>query len=299
MVDQNYVRELEGQVSELTRQNSELENKLIAQKLSDQDRISTMAHEIKNPTGAIAGFTEIMLGKINEGDCENLEEYSGYIANSTKALCDLVDTINNPEQKKSNQTKNFHFFKLSELIEGIYKISKGRKDFKDIEFKYNPDDFSNIAFKDVDSLQSDYKIAIKNAIVNAFEASSKGDGIYVDIKEGIDSYNVVVRNKGKLTDSQLEDFFEENNSTKGTNGFGTYIMKKLTKQNCGDVKVENFYDQKHNEDQVKVTIEISKEYVKELKNSSIDYEFGMSLKKAAELGYKPQELANQQTKNVA
>ena len=200
----------------------------------------TVAHEVRNPLNTITGMSELLKGKIQDGQASLYVEAILKAANKidvfTKELLDFTD----------NEIFNENF-NINELIEDSIKTLGMRFQNVRCDFKINnPVNFKGDKNKIYQSLH--------NILKNAFEYEQDNGHINVEIKL-IDKLYISIQNKHSMIDKEdmksiFKPFFSKK---KGGRGLGLFISMKNIRLHKGDIEVES------NEEGTTFTIELPME----------------------------------------
>ncbi len=138
-----YLKLFKGQVSELKRMNAEMDS---ARKAAEQARkeaeqanaakqefLSSMSHDIRTPMNAIIGMTSLALD--NTGNPEQVQDYLGKIALSSKHLLGLInDVLDISKIESGKMTLNVEAVSLKVTMDSIVNIMQPQVAAKNQQF---------------------------------------------------------------------------------------------------------------------------------------------------------------------
>ncbi|MCX8026893.1 MAG: ATP-binding protein [Thermodesulfovibrionales bacterium] len=221
------VKRLRESLLQLEQSNIE-KNRL--EKLSALGEMAmTVAHEIKNPLNAISGsvayLKENFQGKV-------LQEFLTIIETETKRLNEIVTTFMSFSRPAPI---NPHMADINKCILETIDLIKHEARASEVDLKIELD-------KDIKELKFDYnqfKQALLNILVNAFDATKSGDSITITSTENNGVVIVSVKDTGTgMTDDVKNSIFKPffTTKTRGT-GLGLASVERIIKDHKGNIEV--------------------------------------------------------------
>jgi len=200
------------------------------------DFISTLSHELKNPIGFIKGYTTTLLRQDTSWSIENQNEFLQIIDQETDRLKELIDNLLDSSRLQSGKsTLNIQLLRIDALLNDV--ISHAR--IHHPELKINLD-----IRQELPTLQGDprrLKQVFDNLVSNAakyapgkpllFRIYKEPQGITIDVKDtgpGIPT---------KDLEKVFERFYRSeahNQDTRGS-GLGLFICKKIIEAHQGQI----------------------------------------------------------------
>jgi two-component system sensor histidine kinase KdpD len=205
------------------------------------DFISTLSHELKNPIGFIKGYTTTLLRTDTTWSAKNQNEFLEIIDQETDRLKELIDNLLDSSRLQSGSTKlNLQILRIDALLNDV--IAHAHVHYPDL--KINLD-----IRQELPTLQGDprrLKQVFDNLVSNAaryapespvyFRIFKESNGISIDIKDqgpGIPS---------KDLDRIFDRFYrsEAHSSDTRGSGLGLFICKKIVEAHDGQITVSSF-----------------------------------------------------------
>ncbi|NPA67803.1 MAG: HAMP domain-containing histidine kinase, partial [Chlorobi bacterium] len=227
---------IESQNEELIRKNKELE---LAAEAKDRF-YSIIAHDLKNSFNVLLGFSQIINTASGNRDCEKIEEYSGFLYDSSDKTYHLL--LNLLEWARNQSSKiEYHPEKISlkEIFEELTDFFKYHSLSKNVAIKNMIEDCEVYADKNM------LITVIRNLISNSLKFTENADIILRNKKDG-DSCIIFIEDQGKgMSEEQIKTVFSKNYSfTKGTkgeigSGIGLKLCKEFIKVNKGKLFIDS------------------------------------------------------------
>ena len=226
-----------------------------------QDFINNAAHELRTPSQAISGYTELALLDYDIKDKDKNIRYLEIILRNAERLTRLTEKILSVARIESKILKiDNEFFNLDELISNIIEEFDSRLKklrHKDIEFVFEKNEKKTVAIKQKDNPASSSesttthgsflvkadKEKIEQVIVNLLDNAIKftKEKIFVKITETASDIVVEVKDFGPGIDQEiLPNIFSKfvSKSDAGT-GLGLYISKSIIEAHGGSIWAQN------------------------------------------------------------
>jgi|YelNatPaOPRAMG01_1025707.scaffolds.fasta_scaffold07597_5 PAS domain S-box-containing protein len=200
----------------------------LKEKLSSLGEISAgIAHELRNPMGVIAGYTKILLKKIDP----SLKPVIEAIIKEIQAMDRIISDFLSFTRLTELHISEFNLFNtLNECLSSVIK------DRNDINIKIEID-------KDLKILGDE--VLLKQAFINLFqnslEAMPNGGDLTIEFNKTNDYYDIIVSDTGYGISDNIKDkiflpFFTT--KEKGT-GLGLAIVQKNIVSHGGNISLEN------------------------------------------------------------
>ncbi len=194
---------------------------------------ATVAHEIRNPLGAIRGYASLLYRDLENS--QPLQEMASYIIDGTKALERLVNNV-------------LHFTKPIQLSLASYDLSHLIKELLK-SVKIDPS-FSNNVKIDLHISQDSFitlidkhylKSALLNLIVNAFQAMEERGTLTISLLKNNEQFQIEVSDTGYgIEKKDLENIFSPFFTTKQYgNGLGLAETYKIIQAHFGTINVRS------------------------------------------------------------
>lgn len=238
--ESNHQKEvIQIKIEELNEKNVELtEINTIKDKL-----ISVIAHDLKNPLHSIAGYAEVLISKVKEGNCNEALSYLRIIHDNSIRGNLLLDNL---LQWSQFQIRTLPFNPNTELFESIVKdelyLVQPIADEKEIRIECN---FSNDlrVYADANMLRT----IIRNLVANSIKFSNKNGKIEISATQKEDHVMVAVSDNGTGIDPQIKPKIfsgEAGVTSKGTSGekgtgLGLMICKNFVERHMGTIWFES------------------------------------------------------------
>lgn len=209
---------------------------------ASKDRFfSILSHDMKNPTAAIIGLSELLMMKSDKYNIPDVRETAENINTSIKTLYNLMENLLEWSMLQSNEMK--HRPKnviISDLIAESTEIYKNNFEKKNILFSTEVKD-RIIAYCDPDMI----KTIIRNLLSNAIKFTKPNGEISLKTNIINNYVHIAIKDSGiGIDESTIGKLFliEEKFSTEGTmkekgTGLGLILCKELIEKNEGEIWV--------------------------------------------------------------
>jgi len=216
-------------------------NKELQEVIQTRDKMtSVIAHDIRNPLGAIVSIATLGL-ETDPGDAEQFKNYSGMILESSTRLLGLLDNLLQWSKSQSQGIKvNLQDFPVGESVEDVLALLKQMAADKQINIQNLCD--SNLLVKaDRDMLNT----MIRNILTNAIKFTGNGglikltsslEGKYVRIDVQDNGVGISKENISKLFDIRADRRNLSKTSERGT-GLGLLLCNEFIRLNNGYINV--------------------------------------------------------------
>jgi len=219
-------------------------NKQLEQTIKTRDKlISTIAHDIKNPLGAISGFAELA---IKSEDKNSIGLYNKQIYNSAIKLYNLLeDLVSWGKAQKELIATSPENINISEIVKQNFKI------FQEMANKNNIK-LINVCSTEhyINADKYTLSTALRNLINNAIKFSNKNGEIIIRSEQINDKSYIHITDTGigiseidipKLFDKNTNKDAIGNHQKKGT-GIGLALSNEFIKLNQGSISVRSIKD---------------------------------------------------------
>ena len=213
----------------------EEQHKLINHENSYHELLRNLAHEIKNPLGAMKGSAQLLERKTDF----QYHEYTNLIINETNRLKDLIDNLLSPYKKRTTMRANIH-----EIIERVIKSIL--VEYPEVKFirKYD------VSIPEILCDPSQVYQAIFNLILNGVQSTEENCKITLNtkikindslIKKNSSSIEVMIKDNGSgIEINDFDKIFEPLYTTKKNgSGLGLSLSRSLIYQNDGVLNLVN------------------------------------------------------------
>jgi signal transduction histidine kinase len=191
-----------------------------------------MAHEIKNPLGAILGSIEILETNVPEGD--ERREFVLILKKEIQRLSSIVNDhldLVRPGQPQRGPHD------LGEIVRSVVELTRTQAEKQGVELTQRvPGDLPTVM---VDGQQ--LRQAVLNLVINAIQALPRGGRVTASVEQAQERLRIVVEDDGPgLGDEALRRAFEPFYTTKeGGTGLGLSIAFQIADRHGGDLRVRN------------------------------------------------------------
>lgn len=205
--------------------------------------LSIIAHDLRNPFGAIIGFADLMLKNFTEIDDDTLHKGLKTIESAAGQAHKLLENL---LIWSRNQTGMYKFtpevINMKDRIVQAIKVAEGNASIKDI--KLSSDINGNyLVYADQDMIDT----VLRNLISNAIKYTRKGGKVKVSVKTNTNNVEITVADNGVgiPAEKQSEIFeIDKRTNTSGTEneegtGLGLIICKDFLARNGGQIWVES------------------------------------------------------------
>jgi len=191
-----------------------------------------MAHEIKNPLGAIMGSIEILQSKVPAGD--EKREFVDILSKEIQRLSRLVsrqlDLVRPALPERGPED-------VGEIVRSVVELTRKQADQQGVRMTVEIAPGLPTAMIDGQQLRQ----AVLNLLINGIQALDQGGQIAVRVAADGERLRIVVEDDGPgLEPEALRRAFEPFFTTKeGGTGLGLSIAFRIADQHGGDLRVEN------------------------------------------------------------
>ncbi|NWJ51527.1 MAG: PAS domain-containing sensor histidine kinase [Bacteroidetes bacterium] len=224
---------------EIKQKNLEL------QKLnSEKDKFfSIIAHDLKSPFNAIVGFSNLLIEKAKEKDCDSIEDYAHIILKSSEKVMDLLSNL---MEWSRSQTGRMNF--NPKEIDFVNLINDNLELFNTIAKQKSITITSKIPTSlKIQADESMINTILRNLISNALKFTYSEGKITLSAEKRKTEIIVSVSDTGVgIPQSTIEKLFriDENVSTIGTQkevgtGLGLILCKEFVEMHGGKIWVES------------------------------------------------------------
>ncbi len=232
----------------LNLKQREDEIKRVNKKLAQKERLASLgllsagiAHEVKNPLGAILANAQLIQRKIKGEDNPDAVKYSKTIVDETYRANQIVQDLLAFSKQKELVLANID---TKDFITYLENVMKEKFQVASIELVFS---------HEIDSFTADREQliqVIQNIAFNALDAlveqKSSNGVVEIQFKRRKDDLIISIKDNGPGLDPSIEDrIFEPFVSTKGSKGtgLGMAITYGIVQQHHGDIQIETSPDQ--------------------------------------------------------
>ncbi len=203
---------------------------------------SVIAHDLRSPFNSILGYSELLVQKSKDKECEDIDRISRHLNNTAIRSLNLLDNL---LEWARVQTGRIHFSPmkhyLNESIEDVVSLLRSAAEKKKIQIHFNFDEIEFVADENM------IRAILRNLLSNAIKYSLEGGEINIDVdKKAHDVFITVSDNGIGMTDEIRTKLFQIGNieSMPGTDnetgtGLGLLLCKEFAEQHGGDINVES------------------------------------------------------------
>lgn len=204
---------------------------------------SIVAHDLKNPFNAIAGFGDLLDEMAQKKDYEGIKEYAGIIRHSSEQVMNLLSNLLEWSRSQAGKMKfNPAFFGIRSLVDEATELLSSAAQQKSITVQ-NELPPGLVVFADKAMLSTIFR----NLISNAVKFTNPGGRIIVSSVQDADRITVAVSDNGiGIKQEVKEKLFriDESCSTPGTQneqgtGLGLILCKELAEKHGGTIRAES------------------------------------------------------------
>ncbi len=226
---QQAAKRLQRSLEELRKKTEQIFE--MEQQLKAADRLAiigeltaNLAHEVRNPLGAIRGAVEIIRDAVPD-ELKKLEFFD-ILIHETQRLNEVVENYLNYAKKKS---KMVSLFDLREIVTDVVLMLGVKARKNDIKLQVKLDE-QPLMLKG-DSIHI-WQI-LMNVLLNAIQAIPRGGRIWIDARATDSSIRLMVRDEGEgISRERLSRIFDSFYTTKTNgSGLGLAIVKRIAEEN--------------------------------------------------------------------
>jgi PAS domain S-box-containing protein len=197
---------------------------------------AVMAHEVRNPLNAIAGFAQLLQNKVSEDDPRR--RYVDIITHEAFRIDTLIsDILDFAHQKKRSDVEVC----LPDLIEKVLSDKAGAADKKKVELKKNVASDLPVLYGDVVRIER----ILLNLVNNAIDAMEESGEICLGV-ERVESdtgplVQITVSDTGcGIPPENMETIFKPFFTTKSSGtGLGLAIIQKIVEEHGGTISLKS------------------------------------------------------------
>lgn len=207
---------------------------------------SIIAHDLKNPFGALLCFSEYMFDAIQTDDKEKLMRCAKTISSVVHNTYNLLENLLEWSQlQRGSMQANIQHHSINEIINECITLMKESAIRKEISISCKT---SDILYVNCDKEMT--KAVIRNLISNAIKFSHTKGYISIDTTKNAEYVTVTIRDNGVgISNENIQHLFKvaKNNSTPGTTnekgtGLGLVLCKEFIQLQGGTIWVESEID---------------------------------------------------------
>lgn len=208
-----------------------------------KDFVANVSHELKTPITSIKGFSETLLDGAME-DKHALNDFLSIILKESDRLQSLIqDLLDLSKIEKQGFSLSIQQLDLTDVLEDVMAIMKGKAAEKEIIFKYQRDEKPVYIEGDVHRL----KQVFINIISNAISYTPNQGVIYISAAKTSSTVLTEIRDTGiGIEASEIPRIFERfyrvdkaRSRNSGGTGLGLAIVKHLVEAHKGSISVKS------------------------------------------------------------
>ena len=216
------------------------------------DLLATLAHDVKNPTGAIEGLATLMMEDIKEGNQDSHEFYSmlELTQQSARGMTDFVNDILDEETRNQGEVPEFTKAQINvaEIVAHLVKLNAVQSNEKAIRLTYEPT-FKPMVhisrriltgmFDNIISNAVKYSRNNSEVIVHLMPSESQPNGFRFEVH---DSASLISPENRKALFKKFTKGTAVPIGKSSSHGIGLAIVKRLVDLHNGDVGVRERED---------------------------------------------------------
>ncbi|MCW8916595.1 MAG: response regulator [Magnetovibrio sp.] len=204
--------------------------------------VSLVAHDLRNPIGAIRGFTEMMILDTKDPLNEKQKEYMSHVFSQSNELLELINDLLDISKLQSGMVDvEALFFDAHYMVDNIAHRLKLQASKKGITIVNDVSENTRV-YAD----ETLFGQVVQNLISNAIKFSHEDSEVRIFAEDG-DVTRIGVQDQGVgIAKGAIEKLFhmEEKTSTHGTageagTGFGLPLSRQIMQVHEGDISVES------------------------------------------------------------
>ncbi|MFE4520753.1 two-component system histidine kinase PnpS [Cytobacillus firmus] len=208
-----------------------------------KDFVANVSHELKTPITSIKGFSETLLHGAME-DKQALNDFLSIILKESDRLQSLIqDLLDLSKIEKQGFSLSIQQLDLTDVLEDVMAIMKGKAAEKEIVFKYQRDEKPVYIQGDIHRL----KQVFINIISNAISYTPNQGVIYISAAKTGSTVLTEIRDTGiGIEASEIPRIFERfyrvdkaRSRNSGGTGLGLAIVKHLVEAHKGTISVKS------------------------------------------------------------
>jgi two-component system sensor histidine kinase/response regulator len=243
------IKEIKGYLFDITeRKKAEqllIQNEIRLRELNaTKDKFfSIIAHDLRNPFNSIIGLSDLVAEHIHNKDLDQIEEYMGYIQDSSKRAMDLLINLMEWSRLQTGRMEfNPVFIDLASLINDATELLKASALQKSITITLKvPRSAPILADKAMIST------VLRNLISNAIKFTRPDGSIHISVEQKPTEITISVADKGVgIKPELIEKLFriDQSFTTSGTHseegtGLGLILCKEFVDKHHGKIWVES------------------------------------------------------------
>jgi len=193
---------------------------------------ATLAHEIRNPLGAIKGLTQVAQERLPP-DHDTQELMTTVVTEAERLERLVTDLLAFARPRPINSVE----LDLTPIVAGVAEALRSQTVEKNIEFKLPDPDPPALVRADADGLRQ----VLLNVLLNAIEASPSNSKIEISIDGSGQNYLVQICDEGTgLRDQDPEELFQPfvTTKTRGT-GLGLAVSRQIVERLGGTIDLRS------------------------------------------------------------
>lgn len=236
-----YSKHVSRKVDEIERLSVEKEREYESQR---NLLISDVAHDIKTPITTVAGFSKALADDAVPD--EQKKEYLESIYSKSMHVSDLITLLFEYVKLDSKgYSLNRSIQDIAEIIRECAAGAYAEMENKHMEVSIDIPEEK--IYADVDSMQ--IKRVFNNLFINTVRHNPEGTPVFIELKKEADEVILLLSDKGNRIENEdarhlFEPFYKADKArnTKGGNGLGLSIAKKIVDMHGGSIRLIQYKD---------------------------------------------------------
>lgn len=237
-----YIEELEDKITSLAIKLNHKTREFDNFKTFNNNFVSKLIHNVKNPIGVIYSFSEMMLSGLENYTPEKLAKHLGVVKNSSDFVIKFMNSLGIYFLLHSNELiLNIKRINLNNFILKIGESFKNEIDSKkgNLQLKLP----SETIFCEVD--EEYLAMALKNLVSNAIRYSNETVAVSIEITSKEKTVEISINDRGiGISPTDLTEIFKEfyvvntySSDSEKCIGLGLPIAKKIIELHNGNISV--------------------------------------------------------------
>lgn len=220
-----------GIMNSLLKEANEFKNEVLA----------IAAHDLRNPLGAIKGFSELIMDLTENKDCKY---YADNINKAAVHMEDLVDKFLMSAINDSTELKlHYSVFNIKETVESVLRSLSHLAEEKSQQVIFY---FESMNF-DIYSDKLKISEVVENLVSNALKYSKQNTCIEITLKRGDSDIQIVIADEGPgFTETDKQKIFGKfqrlsarPTGNESSTGLGLFTVKKIMDKLGGEIMLES------------------------------------------------------------
>ena len=243
----NYIDQLEDKIVELSLNLKAVSNNLKSVNQENNQLLSVLTHNLKNPIGIAYSFSDMILGDTENYTTEKLQKHIQIISDSSQYAIELLNTFVKYQHLKSDNTEfNFQPKNYNEVLNNVLNNFNDLAQTKNIEFVKNSVQEPIVLNIDEENIS----LALSNIINNAIRFSNNNSKIKIEVVKNNNVIETTISDEGiGIAENDLpkilKEFFVVNTydaNKRKCIGLGLSIADKIIKKHMGKISSKSIFN---------------------------------------------------------